>query len=275
LGQQQEIFDSTDLWKETIETKLAGLLETNQFYNFTRCGRDRIFRTCRDCGDWTAMDYRCTIKWCPRCNYRLGLKRRQKIELWSQEIDQPKHVVLTCRNFPILTRKKFRDFSGALAQLRRRSVFAKVSGGTASIETTNESNGWHVHAHMLLDARWIDIRELAVVWGKLVGQEYGIVHIKDVRAKSFLQEVCKYVVKGSEMAKWPAEQILEFVTAVKGVRNFFVFGSLFNRSKRIQAKINLDAPEKEICKCGCNKFIFRDERTEIIIDAEKSAKKRR
>jgi len=262
---QRHLLEDRALNKLQIEGKLTNLVNSTQFYNFQRCGEEHLYRICSCCGRRTEFLYRCSLKWCPLCNWRITDDRRVKLRAWLRFVRQPKHLVLTQRNFPILTRRKIRAFTCALASLRRKKIFSRVQGGCASIEITNDGRGWHLHAHLLLDASWVDMKKLSLVWGKLVGQEFGIVKIRDCRNEEFLQEVSKYVVKGSTMAAWPGDQINEFVRAIKGLRFFFAFGSLFHLRGKIRAILNSQKPDSPVCDCGSSKFLFKSE-TDIQLE---------
>jgi hypothetical protein len=270
--QQQDLLEDRELNKLNIESKLRPLLDSAQFANFERCGQEKIIRTCKCCGRRESFTYRCSIKWCPMCNWRITDQRRIKIRAWLKFVTQPKHLVLTQRNFPVLTRRKIRAFVAALAKLRRNKIFADVDGGCASVEITNDGNGWHLHAHLLLNARWLDMKRLSIVWGHLVGQEFGIVKIKDCRDAEFLQEVSKYVVKGSTMAAWPAEWINEFVRAIKGLRFFFAFGSLFKLRDQIREILDKQKSSPVMCECGSDEFMFKSEVDEELESIQRDAR---
>ena len=166
---QLPLIQENDLHHETIRAKLDGLWETTQFVNFSRCGHESIYRTCKCCGQVTQMPYRCSIKWCPRCSWRITDGRKKMLHLWASRIDQPKHLVLTQRNFSVLTGRKIREHTRNLARLRRSKCFQRVRGGSISVEITNEGNGWHLHSHWLLDCRWLDMPSVTRRWAKLVG----------------------------------------------------------------------------------------------------------
>lgn len=260
------MLNSADGWHETIKTKLFPLYNSPQMRNFERCGHEKVFRTCKDCGDWKAFGYHCMIKWCPRCNWRITRTRQKLITRWAQRIEQPKHVVTTQRNTRTLTSRMIREHAVALSKLRRTNVFAQVDGGCVSVEVTNESKGWHLHAHWLLDARWVDAQELSRTWGRLVGQDYAVVKVCDLRdRKEFAREVAKYVIKGSEMARWPAEEINEFVRAVRGKRFFFAFGSLFKQGAQVRAELHAEKIPA-VCACGCGRFVVRSEVDQALHD---------
>ena len=141
------------------------------------------------------------------------------------------------------------------------------------MEITNEGRGWHLHSHWLLDVRWLDIAEVARVWGEIVGQSYGVVKIKDVRNGEYLQELLKYVAKGSDLVKWSDEQLLEFVTAIKGNRFFFCFGSLFKMGDEIRQQLKFMRREKKACECGACDWQFETERQTILNEIRKARRK--
>jgi hypothetical protein len=273
--QQGQLLSNLDDFAETVRVKLTGLLDTNQFWNFSRCGHEDIFRTCENCGASESFSYRCNLKWCPRCQQRLGAARRNLISLWAKRITQPKHLVLTQKNFPVLTRKIIKWHTVQLAKIRRSKCFAMVKGGCVSTEITNEGNGWHLHAHMLIDCRWLDMEQVSLTWGKLVGQNFAIVKIKDVRETEYLQEICKYVVEGSELAKWQPHQINEFVRAIRGLRMFNSFGTLRELAPQIRQELFAQKPPSPICKCGCGHFIYEDEATSVSREIATLGKPRR
>ena len=203
--QQRELIPETDLFWSQLRDRLSGLADFPQFWNFAKCGQERIFKTCKDCGEVSEFVYQCSIKWCPRCNWKISRRRAELIKHWMPRIANPKHIVMTQRNFPILTRKKLKEHQQHLAKVRRTQVWKNVKGGCVSVEITNEGRGWHLHSHWLVDATFVDMKELSIVWGKLVGQEYGIVHFSDCSQTDYCNEVCKYVVKPGQMAEWEPE----------------------------------------------------------------------
>jgi hypothetical protein len=241
-----------------------------QVANFTRCGKQEIYRTCRDCGRVEKYFSRCNIKWCPRCQWRVTLKRQQLIQAWAKRIRQPKHLVTTQSNFEILTRRTIREHVRNLARFRRRKVFKSVRGGCVSTEITNEGQGWHLHAHWLLDVDWLDMAAVSQVWGKIVGQNFAIVKVKDVRASDYVAEIVKYLAKGSEIASWAPEQINEFVSAIRGCRFFGSFGALRDLAPAIRAELLASKPPPPMCECGCRQFEFGTDESEVIHTANRA-----
>jgi len=273
--QQQKLWEPEEDFHETIRLKLDGLNDSNQFWNFTRCGHEQIYKTCKHCGRFESLKYRCNIKWCPNCQQRITNTRRRLIELWTQKIVQPKHLVLTQQNFHVLTRRSIRQMIKSLARLRRHKCFAGVHGGCISIEITNEGNGWHLHSHWLIDAKWLDMPEISRAWAALVGQKFAICKVKDCRGKDYLQEITKYVAKGSEIASWPPETINEFVTAIRGLRFFFAFGSLHALAPAIRRELQAQKPPPPICECGESDFVYESETNAVLHELREINRRRR
>jgi len=261
---QVKLIPDRDVWQQTIVSKLWPLNNSVQVANMALCGNQEIFRTCKNCGTVKSFFYRCSVKWCPRCQIWLAAKRQKVIGFWAAKISQPKHLVTTQSNFPILTRRTIREHQRRLAKFRRTKCFEKVAGGCVSTEITNEGNGWHLHAHWLLDVRWLNMTEVKKAWAHQVHQNYAIVKVKDVRQKSYTAELAKYLAKGSEIASWPPEQINEFVRAIRGCRFFGSFGSLREAAPAIRREIFATKPPSPICECGCGQFRFGTDQSELM-----------
>jgi Replication protein len=271
---QSELIPARELHKLSIAAKLIGVASGPQMDNFQRCGVEELYCTCKDCGKTETFFYGCNRKWCPRCAPRLAKIRADKLRLWVAKISQPKHLVLTMRNFPVLTRREIRRFQKALLKLRKQKLWSKVKGGCMTMEVTNTGEGWHLHAHCLLDVRWLDMEQLAKQWADLLDQNYGIVKVKDCRGTDYLNEVAKYVAKGSELATWSPEQLWEFICAIKGVRFFAAFGSLFKMTKQIRAELAMSGAGQRECECGSQNYVIENELTATLSDIRQRNKRR-
>lgn len=251
---QPSLWRTQTIFKESIVSKLRRVGRLDLYEKLADCHTEKSYVRCCGCAKQTTVWNRCERFYCPECQPRLSRDRRRAIDWWTKAIGQPKHVVLTARNSQEITREKVQAFKKALASLRRSKFARPWRGGMYSLEVTNEGRGWHLHAHLLVDCRWIDARELAKVWGRLVGQDFAVVKVKDVRGETYLNEVTKYAVKGNELAEWTGEDIAAFIDAFTNVRTFGCFGSLYKQ--RIEFREYLDALRElnRKCECGCSRF---------------------
>lgn len=248
------------IFKESVVAKLDEAHRNELADKVRFCHTQRDVRMCCGCRKASFFWNRCDIKWCPICAEKLARERRDSVEWWTKQIKQPKHIVLTMRNTNTLTREGVLKFKDAFARLRRRKFASNWSGGFYSLEVTNESRGWHLHLHALVDARWIDAGELARQWGECIGQMEGaIVKVKDARQGDYLREVTKYAVKGSDFAQWSAPDIIDFVDAFEGVRTFGVFGSLYKVRTEWKEFLEELRSHRIQCECGCSKWRIMSE----------------
>lgn len=220
------------------EARLAARLE--------RCGEEVGSVRCQNCGRSHPARYTCNLRWCPVCAWRISARRAALVSAWAETCAQPKHVVLTGRNTESPEPRRYGD---AFARLRRQKPFRDWTRGCRTIETTNEGRGWHVHLHALVDVRWIDPGELARRWGRLLGQEFAIVKVKDARLIEYLAELAKYACKPAQMAAWPEAEATQFVRACRGVRLFSTWGDL--RGFKPPPK-----PQRECEHCGAQAWDF-------------------
>lgn len=257
---QGELASPEEIWAETISTKLrlAGKLALAEAVR--KCCTTWTIRTCLNCLDHQSFPNHCDNLICPKCSGRILKRRKTQIEWWTKFVRQPKHVVLTVRNSDYLSSEYLAAVKLAFRQLRHSKFARNWRGGCWSLEITNEGRGWHVHLHCLIDATWIDSRQLAAEWAKRVHQDFAIVKVKDCRNAEYLQEVCKYVAKGSEVATWSAEEISCFVDALTSQRTFGIFGTLHGQLQAWKDACDTAAERIHECECcGHREFQFLPE----------------
>lgn len=259
-NEQTEFWKSATVHKESLVSKLleAGLASEAEVLG--NCGRWQSVAECRGCGTAKRFSNRCDRMYCPTCAPKLAADRRRSVEWWAAQIKQPKHVVLTTRNTRQLSAADVAEFKASLTRLRRSAFARHWRGGMWSLEITNEGRGWHLHAHLLVDADWIDAPKLAIQWEKSTRGAGCIVKVLDCRERGYLQEVTKYTVKGSEIAAWSPYEVRAFVLAFAETRTFGVFGSLFGIRAQFTAEIADLVLARNTCQCGCARWKIMDAR---------------
>jgi hypothetical protein len=242
--------------KETILHKLSGIGRDDLTKSLAKCHTEETVAACGNCGRFKAFWNRCDQSWCPICQPRVSRRRRDSVDWFRTCIRAPKHLILTIRNTATITKGQVDRFKQNLARLRRRSVAKTWLGGLWSLETTNEGRGWHLHVHLLIDTAWIDIRAVSRIWGTLNGQDYAIVKVKEVRGDSYLREIVKYTVKGSQLAGWKPQEIAAYIDAFAGGRTFGVFGTLYKQRADWKRDVEALREEKSACECGANRWKY-------------------
>jgi hypothetical protein len=223
------------------------------------CHSRLIYAQCDSCRAVQVFRNRCDRFYCPECQPKLAKRRAASVAWWTVEVGQPKHVVLTVQNVMTLNHGHVDELKKWFTRLRHRKFCRNWRGGFYSVEVTNEGRGWHLHLHVLVDARWIDAGELARQWASVTRNFGKIVKVKDCRKADYLAEVTKYAVKGSELAGWTPGQIADFIRAFDGCRTFGVFGSLYGKRTEFAEWLKSIRDHKPKCDCGCQSLHFYSE----------------
>lgn len=257
--------DQTEFWKRatvhknTTASKLREAGRHAQADKLEHCHSHYTVAVCSGCRTVRRFPNRCDQFYCAECQPRLANDRRKAVEWWTNEVRQPKHIVLTVKNVPDLTRDHVQQFRKWFTNLRRSKFAEKWRGGFYSIEVTNEGRGWHLHLHALIDAQWIDAIELGQQWTKVTAGYGRIVKVKDARQTNYLREVTKYCVKGVQLAAWSPSEITTFIDAFEGVRTFGVFGSLYGARTKFSEWWRTIRNTKPPCECGCSNITYYTE----------------
>lgn len=266
LARQTELWKSQTIHKYAVAAKLreAGLLL--EAATLENCHTYYTIALCNDCGKVSRFPNRCDIFYCPQCLHHLQHERIQQVGWWAQLVPQPKHLILTIRNITDLTGGHVDEFRRYFTKLRRTKFAKNWVGGFYRLEVTNDGNGWHLHLHALINAKWIDQDELKQRWNRITNGLGYIVKVRDCRESDYLREVTKYVVKGSMLAAWSPDQIATFVRALTGKRTFGVFGDLYGARTEFAEYIATLKTARPKCSCGsCSvryyteaEFLLRD-----------------
>jgi hypothetical protein len=152
-----------------------------------------------------------------------------------KRFDLQRFITLTMPNLQTDFETTIKILFRAFSLLKKREIFTRnVTGAIYGYENTRGANNdhHHAHVHILAWSGWINQSELAAVWTDCVKRacaEIGvqclvatssgqmIVDIRLARRKATgrgtiavedaLQEVCKYVTKGSDFCKMPVAEL--------------------------------------------------------------------
>lgn len=245
------------------------------------CGEIINTVQCNDCGTNHFKSFtRCRSKFCSLC-------QRVKSSLWTmhlvgwlkQWLEQGNYVV-----FLNLTLKDTDNLQEGLNQLEgawrlmttkyRKGFLSLFPGGFKAIEvkTGKNSGQWHPHLHALVlkDRYSKDTNFLHYVWPKCVAEMGGVaVNLKilpfskqpgeskeafDVRLAQSVKEVCKYITKFNWKDEKP-ERLAEMFNALKGKRQYAVWGALTNVRNAVAKDLNTksnDEVQNFVCqRCSC------------------------
>ncbi|MBI4959932.1 MAG: transposase zinc-binding domain-containing protein [Desulfovibrio sp.] len=152
---------------------------------------------CAHCGDKKLITLRCKGRTCPDCRRSEYWRLIKSYEGLVDRMVNAKHAIFTIPNVLRLTKGVVLSLTRSIKKLFRRKFYQeRVRGGLLAVELTNIGNGWHPHAHVLLDADFLPQKKLDADWKRLTG---GMVHIKAHEPRNALRYLLKYVGKAPDI----------------------------------------------------------------------------
>lgn len=235
-----------------------------------RCA-EPLEMTSQCCGETREIEKGCKKRWCPVCAPKITGLRIEKYSYAAQQMKWPLAVTLTCKN-KVEAHGAIREFRRALSKFRRTKFWrGTVKGGLCSLEVTNTGCGWHVHAHVLVDCRWLSLstpaprtsdstaqmkaklkaahEELSREWAKTLRQEEAVVWVERAWGKALLETV-KYAVKVGDLLNCK-DKIGPIIREMHRLQLVNGFGSMYGVGKKFQGALD---EAKTVCMCGrCGK----------------------
>lgn len=194
-------------------------------------GHKIIVIGCKCCSGKHVMPERCQDRTCGTCRkkdyYRLLGKYQPLVEQMPK--NRLRLITLTLKNGPDLAERR-QLLKTSISKLRRQQRYKDVFfGGIIVEEHVNKGEtGWNSHAHLIIEGRYIDQKQLSADWALLTDSP-----IVDIRAITdpitVLRYVLKYLTKSPEIDT--QEHRDEYNTALKGKRLVQPFGAWYGKVK--------------------------------------------
>lgn len=191
------------------------------------CSESEHLVACTSCGGSWWVLYRCGLRCCPICSWREAKKRQEYLAQICKQLGKPKHIVLTIPRWTGEGPEGIKHLRDAIAKLRRRDLFKNCRGGALTIEVLPKPDGWHIHAHLLVDAPYMPWKQLQNEWSDIIGVKDPHVSIQAAECDAARRYVAKYAGK-SIVAEVGDPAIVRWFEAIKGKRMWGTFGAWFN-----------------------------------------------
>jgi hypothetical protein len=191
------------------------------------------------CGQHTVKSYptfRCKKQICPDCasDRAARLSRQTQLKIAkAMRTNSGRLCLLT------LTIKNTQSYEGGLIKLKkdftnfkRSKVWREhIKGFHGGFENTynakTDTFNWHLHLIVLRGEFWSQ-SDISDAWRDATGDSF-IVDIREIKdIHKGVKEVCKYIVKSSDLIKMPDERFREVVEMKKGTRMFVSGGCFYN-----------------------------------------------
>lgn len=187
------------------------------------------------------------------------MRIRDRITFLVDNIQPPsgyrtKHLTLTIKNQSDLSTMTLQILH-SFKELRKTNSWKKhVNGGAFVVEVTGEHGNWHVHLHIIIEAKYYKWAELLKLWMKLSPGRG--VYIQDIPKGEIILYLTKYISKTAT----PEDDRDELNEALKGSRLFQPFGSWYAINRLYEL------PPKHCPDCDHATFIVLSIMTEGVFD---------
>ena len=243
----------------------------NRLYN---C-QEEFRLLCIGCGNPREVHKSCGLRWCPECARALAADRVATYQSAIDAMAWPMMVTLTMpHTLASSCPSDVRHLRRSLGRLRRLRWFKnKVKGGISSIEVTCGQNGWHPHAHLLIDCRWLsvqspapghavsakELKRLCKIAREEVGDQWRLCLREDQRVQVSIsrarpeaaREALKYAVKAAELADTPLS-LAPLLDILRVTRLISAWGSVRRYRLEEAERVGEEPVHTVECACGCH-----------------------
>lgn len=195
--------------------------------NLHRC--EEYYRKfyCSACNGYFNAVHNCKLRVCPLCAYHKAKERQKFIKAMLGDMIYPKLVTLTMKRWHGEPQDGIDYLRKNINLLLKRKLFEEAAGGAYQIEVLIKPDGYHIHAHLIVDMPFLFYRKLFAAWRDLLGGYPPQVDIRAARTEGEKNYVTSYVTKDSYKSIKKAN-IVDWYEATKNRRLFTTFGKWFN-----------------------------------------------
>jgi len=220
------------------------------------CHEKELLLCCSHCSATRYVVYKCGHRCCPICAYDNQRLRRIFAEAMLRDMEFPKLITLTIPTSSSSPRETIKYLRSCFTKLRGRKIWDLVRGGCYQIECKFNKGHWHIHMHILADAKYMPYQRLYSDWSDITGVQGVQTHIKAARTKEERAYVVKYAVKADQFRSNP-NLIVQWYEAVKGSRLFGTFGDWYNaKFEDLVDDTEYKAPHCVCESCGSEDSMF-------------------
>jgi hypothetical protein len=245
----------------------AGQHETAE--KLRKCCTHELLVCCADCRRSWWVTYHCKLRCCPICARNKSRDRLKLLKAVTKCQSSTKMLTLTMRRWDGDPREGIKHLRASMQRFRDSALMKTCKGGAYTIELLPKENGWHIHAHLLIDSGYLPFRRVLKVWTACCRQSTSHVRIQAATRERVKAYVCKYACKtglgtlGAHGADKDGkgigpESIVDWFAAVRGSRLWGTFGAWYRFSQQdIAEALELETHVSSCPFCGAIHTIFQ------------------
>lgn len=171
----------------------------------------------------------CRNRLCPFCSKALSARNALHVEAVINTMRHPSQLTLTVPSRPGPLASHISDLLNSFRRFRRTKLWRRhVRCGYWFLEITLnlETQLWHPHVHVVMDADYVSQAILQDAWSTIVGVR-SILWIERVRnSRDAARELAKYATKPAAVQGYSENQVLQLATSLHGRTLMHGFGKV-------------------------------------------------
>ncbi len=242
--------------KEAIAKAFEDRGHWNMAQKIRACCNYEELVCCRHCGNrWWVMEH-CDLRCCPICAHKTAIRRSRAIMALAETAKAPKMLTLTMPRWQGKVRDGIKRLRNAIIELRKTNLLQRATAGAYTIELVPKKDGWHIHAHMIVDCEYIPFKKLVAAWSHCIKVKGAHCRVQGASAKAVQAYICKYACKAGADGL-TEQQIVDWYEATKGSRLWATWGKWFGKAAAAIVKAAADARPQSACPyCGAIHSVF-------------------
>jgi len=217
------------------------VIRINEHPPFRVIDHDWNTMICLHCGHPVEIPISCGNRFCPTCQRSRHGRVKARLNLLINSVPRIqyfpfKFVTLTIPNTKTIEEGVDQCLDGFRRLRGRKWWKTLVKGGVFVLEVTQRPTGYHVHLHIVCQARFLDMQRLSLEWSKCSAGR--IVNVKKIKAGDIVAYLTKYLTKAGD----DISLIIDAGHALKGRRLFQPFG-LWHNINAVIPKVTFHCPK--------------------------------
>lgn len=211
---------------------------------------------CNSCGHRWWVVHHCDLRVCPVCSHAAAIRRSRGIMALAATAKAPKMLTLTMPRWQAAPREGIKKLRAAILELRKTNLLKNARAGAYTIELVPKKDGWHIHAHMIVDVEYVPFKKLIAAWSHCIKVKGAHVRVQGASAKAVQSYICKYACKaGADGMSYT--DMVEWYIATKGSRLWATWGAWYGKeAAAVIAEATDERPQAKCPYCGSVHTMF-------------------
>lgn len=154
------------------------------------CGHFKTVFCCEGCGGQKHIFQKCGIRMCPKCEKYRWYRQKKRLKPLFESMKNPKLLTLTWQGHT----DNYKEKRARCDKDVRNFIRVFKMNGLLCYEVVPKKDGYYIHAHLIIDSKFIAIKRISEKWKKITKTSYRV-DIRRITNSIAINYVLKYTTK--------------------------------------------------------------------------------